>query len=231
MQYMGGKFRLRKQIVEYLKSIRKDGQVYFEPFVGGANVLELMDGQRVANDLCEPLVALYEAVKQGWIPPSKMSLERYEQIRKENNPKDPLNAYCGFGCSYGGAYFSSYVPVGVKNHAQITHRTLLRQAKSFKVVEFHNKSYLDFEPKGMLIYCDPPYQGTRRYISVEKFDHEKFWNTMREWSKNNTVVISEYSAPEDFICVKSFESNSTINRRRVVSKIDIKTEKLFVWNG
>ena len=41
----------------------------------------------------------------------------------------------------------------------------------------------------MLIYCDPPYQHTTGY-STGGFDHDKFWDTMRKWSKNNYIFIS-----------------------------------------
>ena len=50
----------------------------------------------------------------------------------------------------------------------------------------------------MLIYCDPPYQSTEGYSSTGEFNHELFWETMRIWSKDNCVFISEESAPKDF---------------------------------
>ena len=45
MSYCGGKFRVRKEIGEYLNNIRKDGQAYYEPFVGSAWILsQIKDG-------------------------------------------------------------------------------------------------------------------------------------------------------------------------------------------
>ena len=58
-------------------------------------------------------------------------------------------------------------------------------------------SKFDFEPVNMLIYCDPPYKSTQRY-STGQFDSELFWNTMRKWSEQNVVFISEQIAPSDF---------------------------------
>lgn len=82
--------------------------------------------------------------------------------------------------------------------------------------------------KDMLVYCDPPYQGTTQYGAFAGFDHELFWDTMREWSKHNTVVVSEYKAPNDFKCVAEFSSRmglTTENER------PIRCEKLFMYNG
>lgn len=226
MQYMGGKYRLRKQISSFLESIRQPNQPYLEPFVGGAHVLSEMSGERYASDLCEPLVALYTSLIDGWIPPTEVSLEDYLKA-KELPPTNPMNAFCGFGCSYGGAYFSSYVPVGKKDHARISHDSLLKQLPKIKDVKFSCQSYDEYKPDGMLIYCDPPYKGTRRYISVDKFDHDKFWNVMRDWSKCNTVVISEYSAPDDFECITEFKSKSPINKHKGANH-ESKNEKLFM---
>jgi len=36
---------------------------------------------------------------------------------------------------------------------------------------------------------------------VGKFNHNKFWNIIRKWSKNNIVIVSEYTAPKDFKCI------------------------------
>jgi site-specific DNA-adenine methylase len=77
-----------------------------------------------------------------------------------------------------------------------------------KNVKFENASYDDFEPENYLIYCDPPYRNnnlTSKYFN--SFDHEKFWNVMRKWSKNNIVIISESSAPRDFKKIWSTKSH------------------------
>ena len=43
--------------------------------------------------------------------------------------------------------------------------------------------------KNSLIYCDPPYKGKSEYSKKgSNFDHKKFWNIIRKWSKNNMVV-------------------------------------------
>lgn len=54
---------------------------------------------------------------------------------------------------------------------------------------FDAKSYDEFSPYGMTIYCDSP------------FNDEKFWKIMRKWSETNYVYILTDDAPSDFECV------------------------------
>ena len=69
-------------------------------------------------------------------------------------------------------------------------------------VKLVSNSYDSFKPKKMTIYCDPPYRGNLFNTEhFSQFDHDAFWETMRKWSKNNLVFISEYEAPDDFMCV------------------------------
>lgn len=55
------------------------------------------------------------------------------------------------------------------------------------------------------------------------FDFDEFWETMRQWSKNNYVLISELAAPDDFICVWSKDvqrsMKSTDSTIRAVEKL------------
>lgn len=75
----------------------------------------------------------------------------------------------------------------------------------------------------MLVYCDPPYENQKQ-ISRIKFDHTEFWDTMRQWAKSNTVVISEYYAPDDFRCVLEMPTKTDIrNSSGRLSRI----ERLF----
>lgn len=81
------------------------------------------------------------------------------------------------------------------------------------------KSYEDVEIlSNSIVYCDPPYRGTRGYEGVGKFDHDRFYR----WCERQEalVLISEYAMPSDrFVCVwerdhmMTFSAN--INRKSV----------------
>ena len=40
-----------------------------------------------------------------------------------------------------------------------------------------------------VIYCDPPYKGTKQYKTSKGFNHEEFWDWCREKSKENIVLM------------------------------------------
>jgi DNA adenine methylase len=83
------------------------------------------------------------------------------------------------------------------------------------------------DPKGYLIYCDPPYEGTKKYGAVEKFDSEKFWETVRKWSKDNIVIVSEFTAPSDFKCIWKKKRKILLTNGSIKANPS-KTEKLFM---
>jgi hypothetical protein len=48
---------------------------------------------------------------------------------------------------------------------------------------------------------------------------------MRQWSKKNVVVVSEYNAPEDFVCVAEFQSKMGL--RNKTQEQEVRSEKVF----
>ena len=173
---------------------------------------------------------MYKALQNGWIPPDFVTEEEYKHYQKNKPEDDPMTAFCGFGCSFAGKWFGGYArSEGKTCYAATTQRSLLKQLPLIKDVDFFWDLYDNVDPEGMLIYSDPPYQNTTNYGAFSGFDHNKFWNIMREWSKNNTVVISEYEAPDDFECVKEMQSQMGLSVGDSDSKTRPKrTEKLFM---
>jgi len=249
MQYMGGKFRTRKPIGEYLNKIRKEGQVYYEPFVGSAWILsQIKDGPNYASDANEYLIALWKALKKGWIPPEKITEKQHESARQQirNGGKGRMSkellAFIGFGCSFYGMWMATYArdPKGKSNFALKAKNGLLGKLKLFnKDTKFSCCSYEDLKPeKNSLIYCDPPYDGTdqeyatqkkhdKDKIEHEKFDSEKFWEWCRKMTKaGHTVIVSEYKAPKDFKTVLRIKTHTCINTDK-----GERVEKLFQYKG
>lgn len=230
MRYLGGKSRTWKSICAFLESVRKPNQTYLEPFVGGAWVLQGMSGKRIASDYNQSLITLYQSLQQGWNPPTEVSLELYKEIQSKKDPLDPLTAFVGFGCSFGGKWFGGYAKDDSKRkYSQNAFNSLNKARSLIKGVEFSYKSYLDYSPVDYLIYCDPPYQNTTGYGATGQFDTELFWETMQKWSKSNTVVISEYNAPSDFACV--LEMNTKTELRNKAGIREPRVERLFMFRG
>ena len=225
MQYLGGKSKIRKQVATFLEAMRQPKQEYLEPFVGGGWVLQEMTGVRYASDGNIALIAMYKALQLGWEPPVFVSEEDYNNIKMINDVENPMTAFCGVGCSFGGKWFGGYARYKTRNYAAESRRNILKQLPLIKDVIFSSCDYRQHSPENMLVYCDPPYESTTSYGAFDGFDHSAFWETMRQWSENNTVVISEYSAPDDFICMAEFSSRMglTTNKKRPVRQ-----EKLFM---
>lgn len=228
MQYLGGKSKIRKELSAFLKSIRKENQTYLEPFIGGGWILQEMDGVRIGGDGNEALINLYKAVQDGWVPPDFVSEETWRKYKQNPDPKDPMTAFCRIGCGFGGDWNGGYArSEGKTCYAATSMRSLLKQKPHIQDVELHHKLFHQWKPENMLVYCDPPYQNTTNYGAFDGFDHALFWETMREWSKNNTVVISEYNAPNDFVCVKTFQSRMGLCSGAKGNRV-IREEKLFI---
>ena len=102
----------------------------------------------------------------------------------------------------------------------------LQRLQHLEHLEFLSIDYADFQAeKGDIIYCDPPYENTAKYI--KGVNHNSFF----EWalSNKNAVFISEYQDLSQYGFVKVFE----IEKRQLLNKNSDKktnTEYLF-WNG
>ena len=59
MKYMGSKNRYAKEIIPIILENRKSlDQAYVEPFVGGANIIDKIEGVRIAGDKNRYLISL-----------------------------------------------------------------------------------------------------------------------------------------------------------------------------
>lgn len=226
MRYLGGKSKIRKQVAMFLESVRKPEQPYLEPFVGGGWVLQEMTGRRTASDGNAALIAMYRALQHGWEPPDFVSESEYIKARSLSDDL-PMKAFIGFGCSFAGKWFGGYARSDNKTcYAATSKRSLMKQLPLIQDVQFTACDYREHKPVNMLVYCDPPYESTTSYGAFDGFDHVAFWETMRAWSTNNTVVISEYAAPDDFVCVAEFNSRTGLTVAK--EGRPIRSEKLFM---
>lgn len=198
MKYVGGKVKLAKIICSYLNQARKSNQLYIEPFVGGGSILAgINKGPNLALDYCKSLIELWRKLQEGWQPPNFIEEDDYHR----NHPLY-LQAFIGFGCSFGGKYFGGYARNSERNYAREAKIALLQKINSIHFdTEFICLPYWRLNPKNALIYCDPPYAGTLGYDAIEQFDSDLFWWTMKQWSKTNTIFVSEQQAPKQFRCI------------------------------
>lgn len=232
MKYMGSKARYAKYILPIMLKDRVDGQYYVEPFVGGANIIDKVIGNRIGADINEYNIALFKAIQDGWIPPDFVSEYEYKNAR-EKKEISAYTAFIGYGCSYSGKWFGGYARGKDKNgkdrnYCMESKKNIMNQKEGISGVLFVHSDYSSLEiPSKSIIYCDPPYENTTSYMY--KFDHNHFWDWCRKMQKNgHTVFVSEYNAPPDFECVWSMEVTSSLTKD-TGSKRSV--ERLFRYSG
>lgn len=230
MKYMGSKRRIAKYILPIILKDRKPGQWYVEPFCGGCNVIEYVDGKRIANDYNEYVVEMWNAlVNRNWQPPTEITEEQYNHIKanKEQYPKE-LVGFTGIAMTFGATWFGTYARDKrhdnyPKKRAMEGRKNLMKQVERLQGTIFTSSSYCDIAlPKNSIIYCDPPYEGVAGY--KDKFNHTAFWQWCREKTKEgHSVFISEYNAPNDFECIWQSELKTNMNAKYETKPV----EKLF----
>lgn len=239
MKYLGGKHGIGKLIANFISMRCPPNEVngYLEPFCGSLGVFKNMTDKEykkyIASDKQEDLILLWKKLQENKLKlPDNISEEEYNRLKTAKSP-NALKAVAGFGLSFGGKYFAGYS----QKWAGKSGRNFLNEFKNSiekikphiqqKNVVFYNKSYDDFHPKNMLVYCDPPYKSTQGYSATGEFNSELFWETMRKWSKDNCVFISEESAPSDFKVVWRRKKRRTLDS---TSRF-YKEEKIYMYRG
>lgn len=233
MHYQGGKSFVGKKIAEYINPFIGKKK-YFEPFCGGLGVTEHIKADELfLSDFNAALITLYLEIIGGWNPPNRLSEKQYKQIKIKQDFCDPITAFAGIGCSWGGKWFGGYARSETRNYAKEAAKSLKRKLTAIKNAEFYNCDYRKLkQPNNSVIYCDPPYQGLTKFTGSQiRFDHVEFWEIIRKWSKKNLVFISHHCAPDDFECVKEIPTVHGIRRKVGKSTLiwDGKMEKLYKY--
>jgi len=186
-------------------------------FGGGANIIDKVPSYlaKYGNDINEYLIAMLQAVQNGWQPPSNISETDYQNIRHHpQNYSKALVGFVGIGCSYSGKWWGGYARGKSnrgfeRNYCLESKTNLLSQ--NLTNITFTSGTYIDmYIPENSIIYCDPPYAGTTKY-TTGTFDHVKFWSWCEsKVDEGHKVFVSEYTAPEHWRCVWSKEVNNTL---------------------
>lgn len=241
MRYVGGKVRIATWLEETMLPLVPHHTKYLEPFMGGGAVLAKMAPhftEVFAGDIHEDLVLMWKALQSGWEPPEIVSKELYDSLKSAE--PSALRGFVGFGSSFSGKWFGGYVGRAYDRHADYlmppfsatARRAMLKDIKSFRHALIRCVPYTGWNPhENVLVYCDPPYEGTLGFSGSGDFNHSEFWGTVRQWSRQGaTVLVSEYSAPVDFD-VFAERTRKVMLRATKDTEQEIRTERVFVWRG
>jgi len=178
---IGGKFRLRKKIVEMFP---KEYKVYIEPFVGSGQVfLELQkrpDVVYVLNDKNKEIYHIWKDIQKV----SADEIRKYDftgnrktfDRLKQSYPSNPVsrlfrNLYISY-YSFSGLR-NAYTPKPLKKG-----RNFIENADYFKKklqnVKIYNQDYKTiiekWDQKDAILYLDPPYTDMERYYEGQSID-------------------------------------------------------------
>lgn len=214
----------------FTKKKKENAKTFVSLFCGGCAIetkLAPHFENVICNDLHPYLIAMYQALQNGYDLPENVSEKQYRYIREHKDEDKALAGFVGFGCSFGSRWFAGYARnhSGKRNYCKEGRNAIMRDFENLKTAKFTCADYRSVDiPDGSIVYADPPYAGVTGY-STGKFDSSEFWKYTRKISEKNTVFISELKAPDDFVCVWQKEILRTLNSNNKRPK---SVEKLFV---
>jgi DNA adenine methylase len=233
MQYVGGKNRFANEIIAYMPIC----ETLIEPFVGGGGftrhaVKSGKFSKFFCSDANEYVIEYFHAIQSGWMPKDSYSQDEYLTMKKAWQNKDfstyskPEMSVVGHTMGFLGRFFG--IPKVCSQRCRVPHKypiiSATKDATWVGNVNFRLCYYDEvvIPDNRCVIYCDPPYINTRAYMNVPKFDHNKFYDWVRELSKQHYVYISELVMPDDFECIwsRQMTGNGKMSTNRI--------EKLFV---
>ena len=214
-------------------SYRKEDQWWVEPFVGGANIIDKVGGNRLGADINPYLIDALLSIRDHHadLPKNNTEFTEDDYLKLRNNDSYKYKGFAGFAYSYGGKWLGGWRRdrLNKRDYVNEAYKNAIKQSPKLKDVIFKNTEYINLEiPKNSLIYCDPPYEGTTGYNN-KTFNHNIFWNWCRQkTNEGHTVFISEYNAPPDFECIWSKPICSSLTKDTGEKQ---GTEKLFILKG
>ena len=108
MKYMGSKNRIAKYLLPIILKDRKPNQYYVEPFVGGANMIDKVDGLRIGADVNEYLIAALKLIRDAPHSIPDIITEDMYNILRRARVVDGLTGFTAFSMSFGGKFFGGY---------------------------------------------------------------------------------------------------------------------------
>lgn len=218
MKYVGSKERHAKEMLTIMQPEIDKATYYIEPFVGGCGMMmHVKHQERLGYDSNKYIIEFWKQMRKNpKVLPDTLSEEQYYYLKDLPLEADWLIAFAGVGCSYSGKWFGGYAR-GKNNKGEPRNycleakkRTLIKQPHIADVLFIHS-DYRDIEiPENSFLYLDPPYQHTVKYKDV--FNHDDFWEWVKNIDPSCTIYISEYQAPDWCQEVWSKKVNNTLDK-------------------
>lgn len=244
--YAGGKAKIGSEIAEAIIAIEhhydtmipdwRRTKYIIEPFAGYLNIsihFAKQGRKIISNDINNDIIQLWKYLQSGNVLPSRPISKKYYDSLKDGEGAAWERGFYSVACAYSGIPFAGYriqSSTTGQNFFKNTRSQIMDMSPYLSQYKFRSGDYSKLDSivskGGYTIYCDPPYKDNMfRCDFFNDFDHDRFWDTIRMWSSNNIVIVSEYTAPKDFTCVWEKDVTSVFS-----SKTKKQSEKLFVYS-
>ena len=246
MVYVGSKNRIAKEILNHtLKNVSNRIEVYYEPFVGGANIIDKvnlfkrennLDLKLIGSDKNRYLISMLDYLSHDGHFKYKF-IEKDEWIKNYLHPfkKNELNlptyeiGYLGITKTFRGKFMNGYFGIDIRDGKDIQfykHNNIIKQQPNLKGIEFKYCDYNDLNIQdNSIIYLDPPYKGTIKYI--EDINHDELYQwccNIKDKFNNVHIYLSELNSIGDRF--KEIWNKDIVNNMKLDKTIKM-NEKLF----
>lgn len=145
MRYMGGKSRISKQIAEILNSAIDKNTPFVSLFCGSCAIESKVQADvKILNDKHPYLIAMWQALQNGWMPPDVVTKEEYYRVKTNMDENPALTGFVGFGCSFGGKWWGGLASNKKgDNYCARAERSLLKDLPGVKSATFTCLDYHD----------------------------------------------------------------------------------------
>ena len=103
MKFMGSKRRIAKHILPIILKGRQPNQWYVEPFVGGGNMIDKVDGLRLGADYDKDVISALTLIRDNTelLPKNNKEFTEADYKSLRQTPERPLHGYVAFTLSFG----------------------------------------------------------------------------------------------------------------------------------
>lgn len=245
MKYMGSKLRIASYICQYINDIAFNENIteYYEPFMGGCSIGERVRiKNRHLSDLNIQMVELMKKVQEGMWEFRYIDREEWYKMKADRWDMKIypiwMHGWASVGCSWrgrcyeahGGKYIDSLTGKEINPQLQV-YNSLCAERHMLEGIDFQHREYNQIgDVKGSIIYCDAPYRNVKGYDMLhDEFDFDAYDEWLIRMSKDNLVLISEYSMMgkhvKDFVQLEEWTLNKSIGSGNAFNETTV--ERLY----
>ena len=158
MKYMGSKNRIANHILPIMLKYRTPEMTWVEPFVGGANMIDKVEGNRIGADFNKYIAEMWKQLEAGWMPRKDYTKDDYYDVKNNMERNLAETGYLGIAVSYCGKWWGGYAglcdtkSMGLVDYQKQAYNNLLKQLPNIKGIEFVHSSYDELQIHQIVLF-------------------------------------------------------------------------------